>query len=282
MMKRVLIPYSCGAGAKDKRCEDAPIYLRKNGLEKHLHAKWTSDYKSKMHDPLEIIKDHCNHLCNDVSATIKKGDFPITIGGDHSMAMGTWSGVTTSLNVQGQFGLMWFDAHMDAHTPQTSDSGAYHGMPLAHLLGYGDEALCSIGSTQPKISPEHLCMIGIRSFEEKEASLLKKLGVRIFYIDEVRERGLQEVIKDAIKITKNGTKAYGITIDVDAFDPQDAPATGCKEVNGLRSFEAIEAFTIFKNDPDLKAVELAEYNHYLEQDEKTSKLIFELLGAFLK
>jgi arginase len=280
-MKKILIPYACGAGAKDKRCEDAPAYLRKNGLDKYLQAKWLSEYKSQMQTTAEIIKDHCNNLCQDVMATINKGDFPITIGGDHSMAMGTWSGVTTALNAQSEFGLIWFDAHMDAHTPQTSDSGAYHGMPLAHLLGYGDEELCSIGSKQPKISPEHICMIGIRSYEEKEANLLKKLGVRIFYIDEVKERGLQEVIKDAIKIAKNGTKAYGITIDVDAFDPEDAPATGTKEANGLKAFEAINSFNLFKNDKNLKAVELAEYNHYLENDNTTSKLIFDVLGAVL-
>lgn len=281
-MKKILIPYACGAGAKDQRCEDAPANLRKNFLDKHLQAKWLGEYKSQMQTPVDIIKDHCNHLCEDVMATINKGCFPITIGGDHSMAIGTWSGVTTALNAQGEFGLIWFDAHMDAHTPQTSDSGAYHGMPLAHLLGYGNEELCSIGSSQPKISPAHLCLIGIRSYEEQEANLLKKLGVRIFYINEVKERGLEEVIQDAIKIVKNGTKGYGITIDVDAFDPSDAPATGTKEPDGLHADEAIKAFRLFKGDKDLKAVELAEYNHYLENDDTTSKLIFDVLGAVLE
>ena len=213
---------------------------------------------------------------------LDKGGFPISVGGGHSMAMGTWSGVTSALHVEGKFGLIWFDAHMDAHTPDTSDSGDYHGMPLAHLLGYGDEELRSIGGEIPKISPNHLCLVGIRSYEEGEANLLQKLGVRIFYIDEVKQRGLNDVVKEALTIVKNGTEGYGITIDVDAFDPEDAPGTGTKEPDGLRGEEAVKAFAMFNGDSDLKGLELAEYNHHLGNNGVTSKLIFDVLGAILK
>ena len=281
-MKKILIPYACGEGAKDNGCADAPKHLKNIGLGSHIKARWTGEYKSDKTDKYEIIKDSCSRLSDDVIKAVSKGNFPITIGGDHSMAVGTWSGVTTGLNVQGNFGLIWFDAHMDAHTPQTSDSGAYHGMPLAHLLGYGDEDLCSVGSNMPKISPAHLCLIGIRSFEEKEANLLQKLGVRIFYIDEVKRRGLHDVISEALKIVKNYTQGYGITIDVDVFDPSEAPGTGTKEPDGLHRAEAVEAFCVFKGDKDLRAVELAEYNHHLGNKGITSKLIFDILGAIFK
>jgi arginase len=280
-MKKILIPYACGEGAKDVRCADAPANLKRMGLGKHLGAKWASEYKSEKIGKFEIIKDSCTKLSDDVIKVIEKGGFPITIGGDHSMAMGTWSGVTTALNMQGNFGLIWFDAHMDAHTPQTSDSGAYHGMPLAHLLGYGDEELCSIGSNMPKISPHHLCLIGIRSYEEKEANLLQKLGVRIFYIDEVKKRGLNDVVNEALQIVKKNTDGYGITIDVDAFDPDEAPGTGTIEPDGLHREDAVKAFSLFKDDSDLKALELAEYNKHLDKKSITSKLIFDVLGTTL-
>jgi len=281
-MKKILIPYACGAGARDRGCADAPSHLRELGLAEYLDTTWFPEYKSEHTDKYEVIKDTCTMLCNDVIEVVSQDVFPVTIGGDHSMAMGTWSGVTSAFGIQGQFGLIWFDAHMDAHTPQTSDSGAYHGMPLAHLLGYGDEHLCSIGSSMPKISPAHICLIGIRSYEEKEANLLKKLGVKVFYIDEVNERGLDAVIKDALEIVKKGTKAYGITIDVDAFDPEEAPGTGTKEPNGLHRDEAVEAFSVFADDEDLVALELAEYNHHLGKEGITSNLIFDVLGAILK
>jgi arginase len=166
---------------------------------------------------------------------------------------------------------------MDSHTPSTSESGAIHGMPLACLLGYGDSRLCSIAGQKPKINPKHVCLIGVRSFEEGEKKLLNDLAIKIYYIDEVRQRGLYTIVEEAKKIVKQNTKAYGVTIDIDAFDPKFAPGTGALEDGGLSADETIEAFKLFSEDKDLKILEIAEYNHYLDKNDITYKLIANLL-----
>jgi arginase len=286
-----LISYACGWGAKDRGCKDAPARLRELGLEQHLRtagleAQWAELYHSPLEattqEPLPLITDYATKLCLQVKQALDQGQFPITIGGDHSMAIGTWSGVTEALDAYGQFGLIWFDAHMDAHTPQSSPSGAFHGMPLACLLGHGDAGLCAIGGAQPKLDPRHVCLIGIRSFEQEEAAFLRQKGVTIFYMDEVKKRGLQAVLSDALIIASSAPRGYGVTIDIDAFDPEYAPGTGTREPDGLLPEEAYRLFSCFAGDDKLKAIEIAEYNHHLGHDGLTSHLIFELLGVMLK
>jgi arginase len=272
-----IIAYACGAGAKIDGCKDAPEYLYKSDLAMLINARWRDIYHSVKKNNYDIITDHCQHLSEDVSEVIRSGDFPIVIGGDHSMAIGTFSGVTSALKAEGEFGLIWFDAHMDSHTPSTSESGAIHGMPLACLLGYGDSRLCSIAGQKPKINPKHVCLIGVRSFEEGEKKLLNDLAIKIYYIDEVRQRGLYTIVEEAKKIVKQNTKAYGVTIDIDAFDPKFAPGTGALEDGGLSADETIEAFKLFSEDKDLKILEIAEYNHYLDKNDITYKLIANLL-----
>lgn len=285
-MKKInLIGYACGWGAKKRGCKDAPEILKKLGLEKKLGAVWQDVFVSEIaeteENKLKLIADYCNDLCIKTGSIIKSGGFPVTLGGDHSMAVGTWSGVTKAYDAQGNFGLIWIDAHMDSHTPKTSHSGAYHGMPLACLLGYGADELRFLGGKSAKISPEHVCLIGVRSFEAEEKELLEKLGIRVFYMDEVKKRGLDAVIKDALAIVHKAKGGYGITIDIDAFDPADAPGTGSLEKDGILKKDAVSAFKIFSGDPELKALEIAEYNPNLDKDNVTFELIADLLDAVL-
>ena len=135
---------------------------------------------------------------------------PLVLGGDHSIAMGTWRGVANA--VDGKLGLLWIDAHLDAHTPETSHSGKLHGMPLAALLGQTGDALCEPGAA---LAPEHVCVVGVRSFEPEEAALASALGVRIYTIAEIERRGLGEVLREAAARVQTGTAAYGITRDLD-------------------------------------------------------------------
>ncbi len=136
----------------------------------------------------------------------------VVIDGDHSCAIGTWSGVYSALAQQianPQLGLIWIDAHMDSHTMATSPSGAIHGMPVASLLGHGETKLCRIASNANKIQPANLCLIGIRSFEPAEAQLLNKLGVKVFYMKDIHEHGFQQVFEHAkTHVTQNSDK-YG-------------------------------------------------------------------------
>lgn len=291
-MSRVnFIGYACGEGAADKRCEKGPAALKKLDLEGSLEkldidAYWGELVESPISDlpdgedpenKLSRIVDYCTILSEQVAEAVKTDFIPVTLGGDHTMAIGTWGGLTQAMAAKGQFGLIWIDAHLDAHTPSTSVTGNFHGMPLATLLGYGHPRLSAIGGGGPKISPEHLAVIGVRSYEPAEEALLKSLGVRIFYMDEVKERGFDAVFKDALDIVEKAEKGFGISLDVDAFDPEVAPGTGTTAENGLQKEEVFKALSGIGTKPDFKALEVAEYNPALDRDEMTAELICELL-----
>jgi len=203
------------------------------------------------------------------------------IGGDHAVAVGTWAGVTHNLGAKEKFGLIWMDAHMDAHTMKTTPSQAYHGMPLVVLLGHGVSSLLNLLNKGPVLRPEHVCLIGIRSYEDGEAALLNRLGVRIYFMEEVNERGFEVVLQEALQIVKTGTEGFGLSIDLDGFDPQDAPGVGSPELHGLRAQEVLPALSLIQNDATFKALEIVEYNPNRDESGKTLLLMRDLLLKLL-
>lgn len=292
-----LLGAALGWGAQKTKTEFGPEvffqptsleHLKKKGLlfdvEGVLHPS-VSVKKGDITDKKErafLVKEFVGRLTKRVQHIIKHDHFPVVIGGDHSIAVGTWSGVTTALEAEGQFGLIWFDAHMDAHLKETSPSMAYHGMPVARLLGQGRPQLVEMGSKKVKLNPKHLCLIGIRSFEEEEKNLLENLGVRVFYMHEVQKRGLSAVYKDAMEIVTNGTKGFGLSVDLDGFDPEEAPAVGSPEKGGIKSNEALQEFEKMATHPKFKALEIAEYNPTLTGREQTLKLMQNIVLACSK
>ena len=228
-------------------------------------------------DSLDIIADFNRRLSSCVATTIQEGYFLIVIGGDHGNAVGTWNGVAQSCSLP--FGLIWIDAHMDAHTLETTPSGAWHGMPLAHLMGYGVAQLSELHRKQPILQPAHLCLIGTRSFEEGEKELLERLNVKIYFIDEVKKRGVKAVLKEAIAYISTRVTSYGVSLDVDVIDPSEAPGTGCFEPNGLAARDLIDSLILLREDRRLKAFELVEYNPYRDLEQKTAVLCREILEA---
>ena len=209
--------------------------------------------------------------------------FPIVIGGDHSIAVGTWSGATKSLNAQENFGLIWVDAHMDAHTPYTRHEGKwgghFHGQPLACLLGEGEQELVSITSENAKLNPKHICLIGIRSYEPGEREFLESKGVKIFYIEDVMERGLKAVFAEAVAIASTNTSGFGMTIDMDGFEPIDAPGVGTPESNGIKAKKFLKVVNGLINNPKFKALEFAEYNPHRDKNKKTANLIINIINS---
>lgn len=152
-----------------------------------------------------------------ISNAIQQNNELLILGGDHSCAIGTWSGVSSANRSNGDIGLIWVDAHMDAHTIETSPTKNIHGTPVAHLLGFGNKSLCSIGDPYPKIKPQNLCMVGIRSFEDEEQELLHRLGVRIIYENEVQKRGIADCMQEAIEVVSRTTYGYGMSIDLGIY-----------------------------------------------------------------
>ncbi len=229
--------------------------------------------KTRFENVLDTIQQTYDH----VSRTLKNQSFPFVLGGDHSIAVGTWSAVRNHINQD--FGLIWLDAHLDAHTPQTSPSQARHGMPLAVLMGYGDSELVTLGSELPKLKPENLVIIGARSFENGEHELLKRLNVRVMYSDEVNARGFEVCFNEALAIATANNRPFGISFDIDGFDASLVPGTGTPEPNGFDEESVLKSMANILNHDKLVAFELVEYNPALDQDNKTLKLIWKLVST---
>jgi len=174
-------------------------------------------------------------------------------------------------------GLIWIDAHMDSHTPATTESGRLHGMPLACLLGYGYPVLTSILHAEPKVKPRNLCLIGVRSFEKAELEFLSKLGVRIYYMPEIKQRGFTAVLQEAVQHVSADTIGYGISIDMDSIDPRDAPGVGVPEAGGIRRDAMIAGLSEIVSDPKCLATEITEFDPSQDVNHMTEKLVIDLL-----
>ena len=227
----------------------------------------------------DFVHEYNDRLCQRIKVMMRHNKLPVVLGGDHSVAIGTWSGVVSALQAEEQFGLIWFDAHMDAHTIESSPSSAYHGMPLATLLGQGEERMIHMGSKKAKLSPQHVSLVGIRSFEPEEKALLEKLNVRVYYMEEIQERGFDAVFKEALQRATNGTKGFGMTMDLDGFDPAVAPGTGSLEEGGLTADEVLPSLEKLAHHPKFKAFEVVEYNPKLDKGNVTAKLVDKILLA---
>lgn len=229
-------------------------------------------------ESLKQITEFNQRLALVLQQQVKAQQFCVTLGGDHAIAIGTWSGVITALSAQLQFGLLWVDAHMDSNTPETSPSQAIHGMPLAVLLGHGEPALVNLIHPGAKLAPEHVVLFGVRSFDPGEAALLSSLKVRIYFMEEIRDRGVELCLQEALNIINQAPKGFGITIDLDVFDPLEAPGVGSPEPNGIFSDGLVpELKTVFSH-PNFKSLEIAEYNPERDKDQKTLKLTQKILG----
>jgi arginase len=227
------------------------------------------------------VQEFTPRLAQASRTALQRGRLPVIIGGDHSCAVGTWSGVADALKDRGNLGLIWIDAHLDAHTPDTSESQHPHGMPLAALLGHGDTALTHTLGWQGKLKPQQVVVIGARSYESGEHALLQQLGVRVMDMQEIEARGFAACFEEALHIVNTGTTAYGITFDVDGLDPQDAPGVGTPVERGIRLHNAVTALRTCVHDPRLAAFELVEYNPELDQDGITARACQALIEATL-
>jgi arginase len=287
-----LIGSASGLGAQIRTTEKGPDFLHHFGLvqslvESNIHAYWsrvihTPEQNTRTpKDVLPAIVAHLKEISQQVIEAVTAKEFPVVIGGDHVMAIGTLSGLLKALNLQQDFGLIWVDAHMDSHTPETTPSFAYHGMPLAALLGYGDPRLVDFLFPGPKLKPQHVVLIGIRSFEEEEARLLKKLNVTIYDMAYIKEKGFGVALTEALKIVTSQTRGFGVSIDLDAFDPKEAPGVGTPAPHGLTSAEVLPCLKILREHHQFKILELAEFNPDLDVKNATALLIEQLLKQLL-
>jgi len=281
----VVIGAASGAGAPDPSCSAGPLALRRSRAfhgSPLQHVEWDAILRvprAQRDTPLHAVAALCARLADEVAGVLQAGHFPLVVGGDHSCAIGTWSGVHHALAGKRPLGLIWIDAHMDSHTFATTPSRQIHGMPLACLLGHGDAALTGIDGPQAKLRPEHVCLIGVRSFEAGEAALLHRLGVRVFDMDEIRRRGLAGVFDEALALVRQGTAGFGVSVDLDALDPGEEPGVGTPVPGGLRHDELADALSHLRGDPAFVAMEIVEYNPRRDHRHATADAAGALLDA---
>ena len=281
-----IIGAASGIGAQDKACADGPVAFHHSQawheLEHHALVDWGRTLFVPDDDGASTvgrIAELCRHLADEVALTLGADEFPVVIGGDHSVAIGTWSGVARVLGEP--LGLLWIDAHLDSHTPETSYSGAIHGMPLACLLGRGDKRLLNLGLTGPQVSAAHTVVLGARSYEPEEFELLQRLGVRIIGDEEIQQRGFATCLDEALAIVAGAPAGFGVTLDLDAINPQLAPGVGSPEPDGLITYDVLTAMHWLAGQPGLKALEIAEYNPDRDRHGATAGLMAGLIRQIL-
>jgi len=227
---------------------------------------------------LSEIAETCTRTAEAVVRTLEEGMTPLLLGGDHSMAAGSVSGVAEFYRRKGQkIGLIWIDAHSDINTPETSPSGNVHGMPLAALLGLGPEPLGNIFNYAPKIAPENTALIGVRDIDLAERENIRRAGVAgVFTMRDIDERGMRTVMEEALRIAGNGTAGYHVSLDMDWIDPEDAPGVGTPVRGGATYREAHLAMEILADDGRLLSFELVEVNPIIDERNRTADLSVEL------
>jgi arginase len=186
------------------------------------------------------------------------------------------------LHDQGRLGLLWLDAHMDSHTFRTTPSQAIHGMPLACLLGHGDGRLTHISGGCPKLNPQDVCLLGVRSYESEEAALLASLGVRIFFMDDIRQQGFEHVFHQAWAHVTRFTQHVGISIDLDVLDPQEEAGVGSPVPGGVRREDLVTRLNTVHADPRLRVLEIMEYNPYWDRCFATAHAIHDICASVVK
>lgn len=280
-------------GASRRGVDMGPSAVRVAGLERHLRAlghsvrdggnirvelaetRTRGDEKAHY---LSEIAETCTSTAQAVIETLEAGETPLVLGGDHSMAAGSVSGMAEFYRRrQEKIGLIWLDAHSDFNTPESSPSGNVHGMPLASLVGLGPRELTHICGDAPKIDASNAVLVGVRSIDKVERENLLRAGLRgIFTMREIDERGMRSVMEEAIRMASEGTVGYHVSLDLDWLDPEEAPGVGTPVRGGATYREAHLAMEIVADHGGMLGMEMVEVNPILDERNQTAELAVEL------
>jgi arginase len=231
---------------------------------------------------LKEIKEVCEDLRDRVEAAVAKGSLPVVLGGDHSIAMGTLAGLSRHYHARKEkIGLIWFDAHADANTAETSPSGNIHGMPLAVALGLGAPSLVNLAGFSPMVDGSRAALVGIRDVDPAERPNVRASGIGAFTMRDIDERGMRAVMDEAIKRATSGTAGIHVSFDLDGMDPDYAPGVGTPSPGGLSYREAHLAMEMLADTGKVLSAELVEVNPILDNRNATAILGVELLASLL-
>ena len=235
-------------------------------------------YGEKRAKYLAEIADACKDLAAIVEKSLDESMMPVVLGGDHSIAAGSLSGVAAHFKKkEKKIGLLWLDAHGDINTPETSPSGNVHGMPLAAAMGYGATELVELQGFKPKVEPQNISLVGIRDLDSQEKKLAKKSGVHVFTMRDIDERGMREVMSDALKYAMDDTDGISVSLDMDFVDPSDAPGVGTPVRGGVTYREAHLAMEMLADTEAMVSLEVVEINPVIDEHNRTALLGVELV-----
>lgn len=246
---------------------NVPVIQRESQAEVHSRAKY-----------LPQIAETCTLAAEMVDRVLEAGKFPLVLGGDHSIAVGTVAGASRHFRRQGErLGLIWIDAHTDMNTPETSPSGNVHGMPLACCIGQGPKELTNIFGYCPKVDPANVALVGIRSVDARERDIVQHSGVHAFTMRDIDERGMRSVFEQAIRLAGDGMAGIHVSLDMDAVDPQEAPGVGTPVQGGITYREAHLAMEMLGDTGRVTSMEVVEVNPVIDEANRTAILAVELV-----
>ncbi|HTA52869.1 MAG TPA: arginase [Candidatus Acidoferrum sp.] len=280
-------------GASRRGVDMGPSALRVAGLQSRLKqlGRQVEDegnvmvpqaeeqpYGEKKARYLDEIAQTCKGLAERVRKTLEEDMFPLVLGGDHSIAVGTVAGAAAHFNKTGKrIGVIWLDAHGDMNTPDSSPSGNVHGMPLASIMGYGPPELVDLAGVKPMVEPRNVALVGIRDLDSKERRFAKESGVHVFTMRDIDERGMREVMAEAIRFAGDDTAGIAVSLDMDFVDPSDAPGVGTPVRGGATYREAHLALEMIADSRTMASFELVEINPVIDLHNTTALLGVELV-----
>ncbi|HYL09349.1 MAG TPA: arginase [Candidatus Acidoferrales bacterium] len=239
-------------------------------------------YGEKRAKYLNEIAETCRGLADLVQKTLDEGFLPVVLGGDHSIAIGVMSGVSGAYRKQQKrIGYVWLDAHGDMNTPESSPSGNVHGMPLASVMGYGAPELVELMGFKPKVEPRNVALVGVRELDSKEKRLVKESGAHVFTMRDIDERGLREVMSEALRFAADETDGISVSLDMDFVDPSDAPGVGTPVRGGATYREAHLAMEMICDTEAMVSLEIVEINPVIDEHNTTALLGVELVLSSL-
>jgi arginase len=283
-------------GASRRGVDMGPSAVRVAGLEARLEALGhevsdsgnitvaLAETKSAGNQTARYLKEitqTCARTAEMVEKALNEKMTPVILGGDHSVAAGSVSGVSNFYRKQNQkIGVLWIDAHADINTPETSPSGNVHGMPLAALLGLGPEPLSNLFEYSPKVDPANVVLIGVRDIDATEKENIRRAGItEVYTMRDIDERGMRTVMEEALRAAGRGTVGYHVSLDMDWIDPEDAPGVGTPVRGGATYREAHLAMEIIADHGRMLALEVVEVNPVIDEHNRTAALAVELISS---
>lgn len=295
-----IVPYLCGCGAFSGGSEEGPLALARSGLVASLRRKgididWWRDPLTAEYDykalglkarPAaasaareDVVYFHVSRLCDDVESALNQGYRVVTIGGDHSMAIGSVAGLARARKAQGKTGLLWVDAHPDIHTMKTSRRKTFHAVPVSVLLGEGPKRFSELAGKKPALAARNIAFVGLRSIDEPEMHHIVAHNIKTFTNGDLDQFGLASALRDSIAHIKKGAKAGFLSIDLDGIDPAYAPGVGTPVPGGIEAPEFLKLLRSDVREADFDVVEITEYRPRSDKNGKTGKLVQKIIEA---